>query len=92
MYTVRYSMIRSLSALLLAASPALAQGIITTYAGSTWVFPNPIPAINAPLGQVYGVATDAAGNVFIGVANDSQPSIGAGLPAGSRRSRRRRTR
>ena len=65
-------MIRSLSALLLAASPALAQSIITTYAGSTWVFPNPIPAINAPLGQVYGVATDAAGNVFIGVANDSQ--------------------
>ena len=42
-----------------------AQGIITTVAGSTWIFRGDGgPAVNAPLGGVAGVAVDSAGNVF----------------------------
>ena len=45
--------------------PCHAQGVITTVAGSEWIFPaGPLPAANAPLGRVVGVAVDAAGNVF----------------------------
>jgi len=52
-------------ALLLGASPAHAQGIITTVAGTTWAFRGDGgPATNAPLGSTAGVAVDAAGNVF----------------------------
>jgi uncharacterized protein (TIGR03437 family) len=43
-----------------------AQGIITTVAGSTWIFRGDGgPAVNAPLGQAWGVAVDSAGNVFV---------------------------
>jgi len=56
----------SLALLVLLVSPlACGQGIITTVAGSTWVFRGDGgPATSAPLGYVYGVAIDAAGNVY----------------------------
>jgi len=50
---------------LLFSSLACGQGIITTVAGSTWVFRGDGgPATSAPLGYVYGAAIDAAGNVY----------------------------
>ena len=39
---------------------------ISTVAGSNWVFPMaPLPAAQAPLGQIAGVAVDQAGNYYI---------------------------
>src|SRR5262245_40934025 len=47
------------------ASPANSQAIITTLAGGTSVFRGDGgPALSATLGGVYGVATDAAGNIY----------------------------
>ncbi len=44
---------------------SFAQGVITTVAGTEWVFRGDGgPAINAPLGETTGVAVDSAGNVF----------------------------
>lgn len=43
----------------------LAQ-VITTVAGSTWVFRGDgLPAANAPIGRPFGVALDQAGNLFV---------------------------
>jgi len=43
-----------------------AQGVITTVAGTTWTFRGDGgPATQAPLGELYGVAVDSAGNVFV---------------------------
>jgi sugar lactone lactonase YvrE len=42
-----------------------AQVITTVAGGSSWSFPSsPLPALNAPLGRVTGVAVDASGNVY----------------------------
>lgn len=50
---------------LLLVSPCCAQGIITTVAGSTWIFRGDGgPATNAPLGFTSGVAVDAAGAIY----------------------------
>lgn len=39
--------------------------VITTVAGTIFTFPSsPLPAINAPLGQVTGVASDGRGNIY----------------------------
>src|SRR5579871_2364686 len=47
-----------------------AQGIIATSAGATWIFRGDGgSATGAPLGNVAGVATDSAGNIY---AADSQ--------------------
>ncbi len=47
--------------------------IITTVAGTDFVFPStPLPALNAPLGNIPGVAVDAQGNVY---AADSENNI-----------------
>src|ERR1039458_9040432 len=44
--------------------------VITTVAGSAWLFPtSSIPALGAPLGQSTGSAVDAQGNVY--AADDS---------------------
>ena len=44
----------------------LGQGIITTVAGTEFVFPEPPPrAVDAPLSAVSGVAADRQGNYFI---------------------------
>jgi uncharacterized protein (TIGR03437 family) len=50
-----------------AAGPAFAQQqVITTIAGTTFSFPpSPLVALNAPLGNITGVATDANGRVYI---------------------------
>ena len=43
-----------------------AQGVITTVAGTDWVFPSGNrSAVNAPLGLVVGVAVDPAGNLYL---------------------------
>lgn len=40
--------------------------LITTIPGTTWTFaPAPLPAVNAPLGYVHGVAVDPTGNVVL---------------------------
>src|ERR1039458_4094569 len=42
------------------------QGVITTVAGTDFVFPSsPMPAVNAPLGLPYGIAIDSGGNVYV---------------------------
>ncbi len=47
--------------------PCAAQNVITTVAGSTWIFRGDGgPALNAPLGRLQGVAVDTAGNVYLG--------------------------
>lgn len=50
-----------------------AQGIITTVAGTNWIFRGDGgPALSAPLGEPWGVVVDAAGNVY---ASDSDNDI-----------------
>jgi trimeric autotransporter adhesin len=52
---------------------AAAAQIITTVAGTDWHFPaQTLPALNAPLGQLQGLAVDGAGNVY---ATDSSNNI-----------------
>jgi uncharacterized protein (TIGR03437 family) len=42
------------------------QSIITTVAGTNFVFPSqPLPAVNAPLGAVAGIALDGNGNIYL---------------------------
>ncbi len=51
--------------LILGASSAHAQGVITTVAGSTWIFPGITgPPTTVPLGRIRSVVVDPAGNVF----------------------------
>jgi hypothetical protein len=51
--------------LMSAVSAALAQGVITTIAGSTWIYRGDTgPALNAPLGGLQGIAVDGSGNVY----------------------------
>jgi len=58
--------------LFLAILPAGGQ-IITTAAGSTWIFNgNGQPALNAPTGQILSVVLDPSGNV---VASDGNNNI-----------------
>jgi sugar lactone lactonase YvrE len=62
--------------LVAALAPLLccAQGLITTVAGSTGVFPPVVNgglAINAPLASVSGVAVDSAGNIFVADSQDN---------------------
>jgi hypothetical protein len=58
---------RALFALLaLSVHDASGQGVIATFAGSEWVFgADGRPGIDAPLGEITGVAVDASGNVYI---------------------------
>src|ERR1035437_8022952 len=47
------------------AAPLFGQ-VITTVAGTDWIFPAQIlPALNAPLGAINGVAVDSNGNVLV---------------------------
>src|ERR1022692_2123565 len=60
--------LRAVRTLLLAlcAEPCLSQSIITTVAGTDFVFPRAsIPALGAPIGNVGGVAVDSGGNLFL---------------------------
>jgi uncharacterized protein (TIGR03437 family) len=51
---------------LLLAGNAWPQGVITTFAGGPFLFTgNGQPAVNAPLGNIYGVTVDPSGNVVI---------------------------
>src|SRR5579862_7595697 len=58
---------------LIGASLGLGQEIITTVAGSRFMFPlsvNGGPAINAPISDIRGVAVDSAGNVYASDSSD----------------------
>ena len=64
----------------LAASAGLAQQVITTIAGSEFIFPKtPLPALNAPLPDVVGVAVDRAGNLFL---SDGKSRVYRTTPSG----------
>jgi len=57
--------------LIVATSRVLAQGVIGTFAGTTFLFPaGQIPALSAPLGSVQDVALDSAGNLYISDADN----------------------
>ena len=48
------------------------NGIITTVAGSNWVFPSDVTiALNAPLGRMVSVAVDAQGNLYAADASNN---------------------
>src|ERR1039458_2970002 len=60
----RVALVTSIAGILL-GSLANAQGVISTVAGSTWVFPGNIAtATAAPLGQMGSVVVDAQGNFY----------------------------
>jgi uncharacterized protein (TIGR03437 family) len=55
------------------AAAASCQGLITTVAGTDWLFPaNGKAARNAPLGRVAGVAIDNAGNLLVADPDNAQ--------------------
>jgi uncharacterized protein (TIGR03437 family) len=55
-----------LLAFLILPLPLFSQGIITTLAGTDWLYPfDPVPGPDAPIGLVYTLAVDRAGNIFI---------------------------
>lgn len=57
---------RSAGYVLMCCAALHAQGVITTFAGTGWVFPgNGKPAISAPLGTINGVTVDQAGNPIL---------------------------
>jgi uncharacterized protein (TIGR03437 family) len=63
---MRYRSICGLFAALLLAGNASAQNVITTFAGGPFIFTgNGKPAVNAPLGNIYGITLDPSGNVVI---------------------------
>ena len=67
---MKLGIMRLLGVLLLCR--AAAAQIITTVAGTDWSFPTgSIEAVNAPLGNLTGVAVDTAGNVFVADPNDN---------------------
>src|ERR1022692_1597323 len=69
MTVVRHARAKTLLVILLVSSAAFAQTIIQTVAGGGNPFAGPISAVSAPLGNLSGVAVDAAANLF---ASDPQ--------------------
>jgi sugar lactone lactonase YvrE len=64
-------LIRSILALLL---PTLAwgQNAITSVAGGDWIFPaSPLPALNAPLDWIYGIAVAPSGDLLVADAENA---------------------
>jgi uncharacterized protein (TIGR03437 family) len=60
--------LRFVPLLLLSAASASGQGVITTVAGTDWLFPaDGLPAVNAPLSAAFGpdIAIDAQGRIFL---------------------------
>jgi uncharacterized protein (TIGR03437 family) len=52
--------------------PAPAQRVITTFAGTDFVFPRqPLPGLRAPIGQIAGMASDSSGNLYISDLSNS---------------------
>src|ERR1017187_4920775 len=55
-----------ISILFICAAVSAEAQIISTIAGSKWVFPTaPLPAVQAPLGHLFGVAVDNAGSYYV---------------------------
>src|SRR5262245_43032054 len=55
------------------AIPLAGQGLITSVAGTDWLFPaNGKPARTAPLGRVTGVAFDRSGNLLVADPDNAQ--------------------
>ena len=79
--------------LALGLSPAAAQNIITTIAGTDFIVPRSVRALDAPLDQAACVAVDGSGNVYVcdskknivaRVSRDGMLTVvaGNGIPAG----------
>ena len=61
-----------IACVLASCAAGLPAQVITTVAGTNWTFPaSPLPAVNAPLGQAYGVAVDTQGNVYVADAGNN---------------------
>ena len=60
-----YRFLRCLALCLLFGLPCWAEQVIRTFAGRTWTFDvNNVPALDAPLGTIFGLTIDATGSVF----------------------------
>lgn len=72
---------RSIWVFLLCVLSVRGQGLLTTFAGTDWLFQGDgKPAIDAPLGLIYSVAADARGNLYI--ADSSNHMVFRRTPAG----------
>jgi uncharacterized protein (TIGR03437 family) len=64
--------VRATGLILWTATVALPQSIITTIAGTDFTYPvQPLPALNAPLGNTQAVAVDARGNLYVADTDNS---------------------
>jgi hypothetical protein len=57
--------VRVIGLILWTATVALPQGVVTTIAGTDFIFPVQLPALNAPLGNTTAVTFDARGNLYV---------------------------
>ena len=63
---------RKVAVIALSFAQVVGAQVITTYAGTSWVFPSiSLPALNAPLGKISGIAVDTQGNAYLADPSNS---------------------